>query len=148
MSTRDERVRDLEFTDQTAAGSPVVEGKVRYVSGDLLAYLNGEVKSLTTGSGLNPATHRPLDQLVHNIAENSHEEFVYDGNNITNIIIWQTSSKLKKIKEETYTYAANRVTQIVTEQYDGNGDLIVGESYTQDITYDGNNVDFINGVLS
>ena len=48
---RDERVEDLFFEDQTAEGNPTEEGQVRRVSGDLVAYVGGQARSLTSGSG-------------------------------------------------------------------------------------------------
>ena len=49
---RDERVTDLYFVQSPSPGDPTVDGQVRLnASGDdLLAYLDGVVKSLTTGS--------------------------------------------------------------------------------------------------
>lgn len=48
---RAERVDDLFFEDQTVAGNPAEEGLVRRVSGDLVAFIGGSVKSLTSGVG-------------------------------------------------------------------------------------------------
>ena len=50
------------------------------------------------GPGLDAATHRPLDQLVHLIAETSFEEFLYAGNKVTDIIVWTNSGKTQKIR--------------------------------------------------
>lgn len=47
---RDERVVDLFFLDDTPGGNPTDEGQVKFVSGDLVALLGGQVKSLTTGT--------------------------------------------------------------------------------------------------
>lgn len=51
---RGERVSDLFFVDQSSQGNPGEEGLARYVNGDLVAYLNGQVKSLTTGGSGGP----------------------------------------------------------------------------------------------
>lgn len=50
MSVRNERVADLYMEDRTSAGNPSTEGLVRYVTNDLVAFLDGEVKSLTEGT--------------------------------------------------------------------------------------------------
>ncbi len=55
MSARDERVNDLCFEDQTSEGNPSEEGVVRLVSNDLVAYVDGQVKSLTQGGGSLPS---------------------------------------------------------------------------------------------
>lgn len=145
---RDERVADLFFEDQTSAGDPAEEGLARVVSGDLKLYIGGAVKSLTTGTGLSEGTHRALDQLVHDIAEDSYEEYTYSGTKVTSIIVWTDSGKTKKIREENYTYSGNKVTTVVTKQYDGDGNLVSGETMTETFTYSGNNVTHIDRVMS
>lgn len=101
------------------------------------------------GGGLTPASHRVLDQLVHEVAESSFTEVVYSGNRVTDVIIWTDSGKTQKIREESYTYTGNKVTTVVTKQYDGSGTLIPGTgTYTETITYSGARVDSITGVLS
>jgi len=50
VSARDERVRDLFYEDQTAAGSPNEEGMARRVGNDLVVFLGGQVRSLTSGA--------------------------------------------------------------------------------------------------
>ena len=101
------------------------------------------------GGGLTPASHRVLDQLVHDVAETSFTEVVYSGNQVTDVIIWTDSGKTQKIREESYTYTGNKVTTVVTKQYDGSGTLIptIG-TYTETITYSGARVESITGVLS
>ena len=145
---RDERVADLFFVDTTAVGNPAEEGLVRYVSGDLVAFLGGVVKSLTTGSGMSAGQHRALDQLIHGIAENSFEEITYTGNKVTAIIVWTTAGKTTKIREELFTYTGNQATTIVTKQYDVAGALIVGETMTETLSYSGTKIDDITRVMS
>lgn len=145
---RDERVADLFFVDTTAEGNPAEEGLVRYVSGDLVAFLGGVVKSLTTGSGMSAGQHRALDQLIHGIAENSFEEITYTGNKVTAIIVWTTAGKTTKIREELFTYTGNQATTIVTKQYDVAGALIVGETMTETLSYSGTKIDDITRVMS
>jgi len=145
---RDERVADLFFVDTTTEGNPAEEGLVRFVSGDLVAFLGGVVKSLTTGSGLSAGAHRALDQLIHGIAENSFEEITYTGNKVTSIIVWTTAGKTTKIREELFTYTGNQATTIVTKQYDVAGALIVGETMTETLSYTGTKIDDITRVMS
>ena len=84
--------------------------------------------------------HRPLDELVHLISEDSFEEVTYDaGNKVTSMVIWTDSGKTMKIREEQYTYDGwNKVTQILTIQYNSSGTEV--ERMTEDFTYDGNRV--------
>lgn len=145
---RDERVADLFFVDTTTEGNPAEEGLVRYVSGDLVAFLGGVVKSLTTGSGLSEGAHRALDQLIHGIAEDSFEEMTYAGNKVTAIIVWTDAGKTTKIREELFTYTGNQATTIVTKQYDVAGALIVGETMTETLSYTGTKIDDITRVMS
>lgn len=147
---RDERVADLFFVDTTAEGNPAEEGLVRFVSGDLVAFLGGVVKSLTSGvgGGITPSQHRVLDQLVHGIAEDSFEETTYTGNRADAIIVWTDAGKTQKIREELFTYTGSKVTTIVTKQYDGAGALIVGETMTETVAYSGNTVLSITRVMS
>jgi hypothetical protein len=51
MAARDERLRDLFYLDQTSEGNPTEEGQARMVSGDIVAFLSGSVKSLTKATG-------------------------------------------------------------------------------------------------
>jgi hypothetical protein len=143
MGTRDERVRDLFFEAPDAPGDPTEEGQVRLNSAanDLVAYIDGSVKSLTTGSGLSPSTHEVLDQLVHLIAEDSYEEYTYSGNGVTDIVVWTDATKTTKIREENYTYTGNKINTIVTKQYDGSGTLVL--TMTETYSYTGNKVDDI-----
>ena len=145
---RDERVADLFFVDTTTEGNPAEEGLVRYVSGDLVAFLGGVVKSLTTGSGLSAGAHRALDQLIHGIAEDSFEEMTYTGSKVTAIIVWTDAGKTTKIREELFTYTGNQATTIVTKQYDVAGALIVGETMTETLSYTGTKIDDITRVMS
>jgi hypothetical protein len=46
MATRDERLEDLFFVDITSQGNPSEEGQLRYVNTDILAYINGAVRSI------------------------------------------------------------------------------------------------------
>jgi hypothetical protein len=95
---------------------------------------------------LNAARHRSLDQLVHNIADTSYEEYTYTSGKLTNLTIWTDNGKTIKIREYDYTYTGNKVNTIVTKQYDGTGTLV--ETLTDTYTYSGNNVANIDRVLT
>ena len=100
------------------------------------------------GAGLTEERHRDVDQLVHEIAEDSFTEFVYTGSRIDAIEVYTDATKTILIRTETFTYAGNRVTKIVTKQHDASGSLITGETLTEDITYVGNKVDDIAGAIT
>ena len=89
----------------------------------------------SAAGGITETEHRSLDQLVHEIAESSYDEIVYSGNTITGLITWETSSKLKKIREITVTYTGNKVTNIKTEQFDASGNVITGETMDESPAY-------------
>lgn len=120
------------------------------VNGDLLEYdaVLKHFKPGAGGGGLTAGSHRPLDQLVHNIAENSFEEFIYTGNKVSSIIIWTNAGKTVKIRETLFTYTGNKVTTVATKQYDGAGVLIAGETMTETFAYSGNQVSDITAVLT
>lgn len=146
MGVRDERTEDLFLVDMSSSGSPTEEGQVRYVGGDLLAYLSGSVKSLTTGSGLSPATHELLDTLVHNIAESNYQEIVRTGGQVSDLIWWTDSGKTTKIREINLTRSGGLVSQIVMKQYDGTGTIITGQTLTGTVSRTGGRVDNITWV--
>ena len=52
MTTRDERVQDLFFVQPNTPGDPTEEGQVRVNAAgtDLVAFVNGVVRSLTGGA--------------------------------------------------------------------------------------------------
>ena len=145
---RDERVSDLFFVDQTPSGNPGDEGLVRYVSGDLVAYLSGSVKSLTSGTGLNPATHEVLDTLVHNLAESCYFEVTRTGNRISDLTWWTDSGKTVKVREVNVTRTSGKISQIVVKQYDAAGTIITGQTLTGTVARTGGRVDSITWVES
>jgi hypothetical protein len=82
--------------------------------------------------------HEDIDSLVHNLAETSYEEYLYSGNNVYNITIWNNISKTLKIREHQYTYTGNQVTQSVDIQYNSAGTEI--QRLTNNFSYSGNRV--------
>lgn len=99
---------------------------------------------LAAGTGMTEEQHRVLDQLVHGLAENYYEEYTYSSGHVINATTWETSSKLKKIREEQYTYSNGKVTQAVTIQYDGNGNEV--ERLTETYTYSGSRIASVTAV--
>lgn len=97
--------------------------------------------------GVDLLSHRSIDQLVHDIAENCYIEYTYDGIYVTTEIWWETAAKLKKIREMLYNYSVGHlVTQIVTKQYDSTG--VLAETLTETFTYAANKVTSMTAVLS
>lgn len=137
---------ELQLEDRTADGNPTVDGAIRFVGDDFVGKTSSGVKSLTAGGsgGITEPQHEALDTIAHEIVEGSYEEYTYSGSRVTNITVWETAAKLKKIREEQYTYSGLRVTQAVTIQYDGAG----VESYrlTETYTYSGSRVSSVTRV--
>lgn len=90
-------------------------------------------------SGITASEHRDLDQLVHDIAETSLDEYIYtNGQRVAKIITWANQTKTTKIRERLMTYSGSKTSQIVTIQYDGVGSEV--ERLTETFTYQGNNI--------
>lgn len=108
-----------------------------------------QIEGLSGGGGaLTPENHRPLDQLVHNVAESCYSEYVYSGNKIQDIIIWTNSGKTTKIRETNFTFTGSKVATETIKQYDGSGAIISGETMTGTYTYSGSQLNSIDWVLS
>jgi hypothetical protein len=141
---RAERVTDLYFLDSTGEGDPSEEGLVRYVSGDLVGYIDGVVVSLTTGSGLSPGAHKTLRQLIHFIddgpaggfASGAYKETAYSGAFVTAEVWWESSSKLKKIVSLDITYTGVVPTTEVWKVYDTDGSTVL-TTVTDTVVYSG-----------
>lgn len=87
------------------------------------------------GGGITESEHRDLDQLVHDIQEDSFEEIIRSGFQVTDVIIWTDSGKTTKIREENITYTGLQATQITRTQYDAAG--VAVEIVVEDVTYTG-----------
>jgi len=122
-----------------------------------LTVLQNALDGYSGGSGLPPGTldgylqttnHRGLDELVHNIAEDSFEEITYvNGNKVSNITVWTDVGKTTKIREEQFSYTnGNRVSQAVTIQYNSSG--VAVETLTETFTYQGNRITSITRTLT
>lgn len=119
--TRGETVDEILFLDQVE--DPPELGFVRLVDGSFKFKDSvGVFNPRTGGSGITEAEHELLDTLTHWLDETNWQEMVRDGNNkVTNAIHWETSGKLKKVREVIITRAAGKVSQIDIIQYDSTG---------------------------
>lgn len=110
---------------------------------------NAEKKltELVAGTGgLTEESHRLLDQLVHELAEDFYEEYVYSGNQLVAVVTWKNSNKLLKVREEQYTYSSGKIQQAVRIQYDNSGNEV--ERITETYTYSGSRIVSISAVRS
>ena len=140
--TRNERVEDLFFEKLT--GDPSEEGQLRATTADdLKIYIGGLPRLL-----LHVENHRPVDQLVHGIAETSFDEYVYTGNRVDAIITWTDNGKTVKIREELFAYTGNKVDTITTKHYDGAGALITGETMVETFSFTGAKLDDVDRAVS
>lgn len=74
-------------------------------------------------SGITEQEHTLLDTLTHNIAETNYAEITRSSGKITDLIIWETAAKLKKIREYNVTRTSGRISSVVAKQYDSTGTL-------------------------
>jgi len=100
----------------------------------------------TGGGGLTPATHRVLDQLVHDVAEDYYLENTWSGARLTNMTYWTDATKTVRVREHQYTYTGSRVTQEVIIQYDGSG--VAVETLTITNTWSGGKLASQTAVLT
>jgi hypothetical protein len=136
---------EVQLEEQSS--DPTIAGALRYVAGSFrFKDSTGVFDPRSGGGGITEAQHEALDTLVHEIDETSYEEYTYSGSRVTDIIVWETSAKLKKIREENYTYSGNKVTQAVYKQYDGTGTLKM--TVTETFNYSGSKVTHIDRVKS
>jgi len=105
------------------------------------------------GGGLLPGTHRVLDQLVHDIAENFFVDFDYLSSKkkrVTRMTYWTDASMTTKIRESLITYGSGdlkkKPIEVATIQFDGSGTEV--ERLTESITYDDKKVLSVQGVLT
>jgi hypothetical protein len=110
----------------------------------------GEVTINFTSStgGITATQHRLLDQLVHEIAENSYCEIERTGGRVSSVLYYTDSGKSTKIREINYTRTVGRISQIEVIQYNSGGSPITGETYTGTITRSGGRIQSIDWVLS
>lgn len=126
------------FVSRDAAGNLVFKDQVN---------TQKTLTDLVVGTGgLTEESHRLLDQLVHNLAENYYEEYQYAGGRVTNVITWADETRTKKIREEQYTYDSGKIVQVVIIQYNAAGAEV--ERITESYTYSGNRVASVSAVRS
>lgn len=106
------------------------------------------LSDLLSATGITETEHRNLDQLVHDIAEDSFEEVTYTGNKVTKLTVWTDAGKTVKIRETSVTYTGNQPTSIQTIQYDAAGVAMAGETMTETISYSGSQITSITRTLT
>ena len=137
---------ELQLED--VASDPSIVGAITQNAGALKGRDSAGVFDLRSGTGISEAGHRSLDQLVHEIAEDSHTQVTRVAGQVTNITVWTDSGETVKIRETIITRSAGKVATIQSIQYDGAGIAIVGEDYTQTVNRVSGRVDSIDGVLT
>ncbi len=137
---------ELQLSDEGT--DPSVVGAIVNNGGVLKGKDSIGVFDLRSGTGLSEANHRNVDQLVHEIAEDSFEEYTYSGSKVTDIVVWETAAKLKRIRDFAFTYTGSKVTTAVTRHYDAAGAIITGETMTETFAYSGGQVSDITRVLT
>lgn len=97
-------------------------------------------------NNIDPTKHNNLDQLVHNLAESSYSELTYSGDKVTQLTVWQSSSKNTKVRQLEVKYNGDKVSQTMLRQYDGSG--VEVETLTEDYTYSGDQITSITTTKS
>lgn len=140
---------ELRMEDRGAEYSPGAVGYMAYANGSFAMRDASGVFDPRSGSGgITESQHESLDTLVHDIAEDSYIEITRSSGKVTDVVIWTDSGKTKKIREWNITRSSGKVSQVVAKQYDGNGDLITGQTLTSSITRTGGQVSSITSVES
>lgn len=96
---------------------------------------NGEWKTLANISAALLQQHRPLNELVHVLAEDAHCELIRTSGKITSAIYWDSPSKVTKIREYVLTRTNDKLSSAETIQYNESG------VETERMTYTLNRVD-------
>jgi hypothetical protein len=139
-----------EFRLLTPSGSvPTVNGGMVYDPGTgafVFRDATGDFDPRTGGGGLTPASHKALDQLVHDIAESSYFEVSRSGGRVSGVAYWTDATKTTPIRDVAITRTAGLVSSIVVRQYDGAGS--VAETLTGTITRSSGQVTSIGWVLT
>ena len=98
------------------------------------------------GSGITPAQHQALDQLVHLVAETSYLEITRTAGRVSDVTYWTDNTKTTKIRETNITRTAGQVSSVVVKQYDGTGTL--AQTLTGTVTRTGGQASSIDWVLT
>jgi len=99
-------------------------------------------------TGLTITGHRSLDQLVHEIAEDTYCEIGRTDGRVSSVIYYTDSDKSIKIREINYTRTSGRISQIAITHYNSEGNPITGETYTGLITRSEGRIQSISWVLT
>jgi hypothetical protein len=105
---------------------PTQQGEVRYLSGSfIMSDSLGAFNPRHTGSTFDEQQHEGLYTLTHFQTMNTFDEVIYTGlpRRISNVISWDSPSKIRKVREQRYIYTQHRVTQLIDAQYDAIGTL-------------------------
>lgn len=141
------RIEERISLEDQAANPPEI-GDIQRNGSDILAKDGTGVFNLRSGTGLTAGSHRALDQLVHELAENRYTEVVRSAGQVTDVIEWTDSGKTQKIRETNIARSGGQVSQIVIKQYDGAGALITGETATGVVARSGGQVTSIDWTMS
>jgi hypothetical protein len=140
------RETKIIFEDAASAENP---GELAYDGSSFqMRDATGPFNPRSGGSGLTEGQHENLDTLVHEIAETCWTEVVRSLGRVTDIIVWETSAKLKKVRETNITRSGGQVDTIVTKQYDAAGVLIANQTITRTVTRSSGQVASIDAVQS
>lgn len=103
------------------ADAPSQNGEMTYVSGTGFRFYEEGTEKGLTGTGMSEAQHKSLDTLLHALSEDCYEEVTWSSNKVTNVIYWDSASKITKIREVALTRSAGKVSQIDLIQYNASG---------------------------
>jgi hypothetical protein len=107
---------------ESTLGDPTEVGGIRQVGGAFrMKDATGVFNPRSGGGGITEAEHELLDTLTHWVNETNWQEIVRSGGKVTNVINWETSDKLKKIRECVIARSGGKVSQLDAIQYDGSG---------------------------
>lgn len=99
--------------------------RLAHSDSDVLQIVLEDLDSEISAGGITEEQHETLDTLVHNLAESSYEEITRAGGQVTSAIVWETSDKLKKIRETSISRSGGQISSIVEKHYDATGTLKV-----------------------
>jgi len=107
---------------ESTLGDPTEVGGIRQVGGAFrMKDATGVFNPRSGVGGITEAEHELLDTLTHWVNETNWQEIVRSGGKVTNVINWETSDKLKKIRECVIARSGGKVSQLDAIQYDGSG---------------------------
>lgn len=95
---------------------------------------------------VNDSSHRVIDQLVHEVSENSYTTNTRNGFLITQSIIWTDTNMTTKIRQFDMTYNGFLVNTITTQQFNTSGTVV--ETQVDTYSYTGSLVDNITTTLT